>query len=452
MTISQEQAINCKSNRACVIATAGAGKTKVLTHRIADLIINAKTEQSRILAITFTNKAADEMKSRVKALLQNNGIYHMNVFITTFDSFAKSLVEKHFGHAITACDKKDDDSAPDTFTFDEIRVLALKALSEPEFKTLAASQFDHILIDEFQDTTSEMFKIITSLLTDHNSLFVVGDDDQTIYGWNGADAKYITQFKSIFPGSTIYVLDQNYRSSKNIVNLMNSLISNNKERYPKVITTNNPDGSIPEYRHFRIKEQEDLYIIGQIKSQLKSGYDQNDIMVLYRFVRHVEMMKSLLTENGIDINVLTIHQAKGLESKVVFLPSLNDGILPVTENKLNSVEDERRLMFVGVSRAKEKLFLSSYTTERIKDHNVIYKPSRFIEEIQSCIVSPKNKLKPINPNWLEPCCQYYYLASNHKITFICMSDDRYCFGEGNNKLLVLTKQEVSKWVRKSRES
>ena len=445
----QEQAINSNSQRVCVIATAGSGKTMVLTKRIANLIITEQVEQSRILAITFTNKAANEMKTRLELLLSNKGIDKLSVTVTTFDSFAKHLVEQYIGHTISACEIKDGNSDADTYTFDEIRSLSLNALEDTDFKDMIGSLYDHILIDEFQDITSEMFTLISSLLTDHNALFAVGDDDQNIYRFNGSEAIYITHFKSFFPGSSIYVLDQNYRSSRNIVNLMNSLISNNKERYPKVITTRNPEGSLPVYHHFRTKEQEDSYIIGQIKSLLNSGHNPNEIMILYRFTRHVDIMRNMLAENKISINVLTIHQAKGLECKVVFLPALNDGVLPVTENRSNSIEDERRLLFVGVSRAQEKLFLSSFTTERIKGHNDIYKPTRYIDEIKSCIMTPKYKLKPINPNQLKSCRQYYYMASNHKITFICKNDNRYCFGNKNNELLMLTQQEVSKWVRET---
>ena len=437
----QRKAIESDSKRISVIATAGAGKTLVLSRRIEYLVINKAVSPNRILALTFTNKARDEMASRIGHIIEPGLVQ-----IQTLDSFAKYVYELFIGKRISIKDESDD--GEDAYTFEEIRHLAVKALSDRDFRISFSYQYDHILVDEFQDVEEIMFTMINSILNEDNCLFVVGDDDQNVYRWRGAESKYLIHFKDSFPVGEVIILDKCFRCSGNIVDVMNTLINYNKIRYPKIIVTDNPQGYPVMYRLFHYFEDEVQYIISEIKHLISIGYKLSEIAVLYRRNSFVNKAIEIMLSFGLsDINVTTIHAAKGEQYRAVFVPSLNEGILPLTENRANNTEDERRALFVAISRAKERLYLSSFTCMIDKGHSETYKESRFIREIKDRIATVKQGVSYYIPKALECGKRYYYLATGKNIVFICLNSDKYIFGDESARELALTQKEVLRWVR-----
>ena len=289
-----------------VIAGAGSGKTRVLTSRIAYLVLEKGVDPSNIMAITFTNKAAGEMKERLSKLVPNIGemwvstIHSMCVRIlrndidkigydrnfTIYDETDKDKVLKRvfeqLGYEVDAFFKtaknlisnaKNDCLSPEEFRKENqgLRFLdefvnvykeyekQLESSNSLDFDDLLyktytlftshhdvaikyAQKFQYVHIDEFQDTNKVQFEIARILACYHNNIFVVGDDDQSIYGWRGAQIENILEFDTIFKGAKVYKLEQNYRSTKKILTLANEIIKNNTSRRKKELWTENDDG------------------------------------------------------------------------------------------------------------------------------------------------------------------------------------------------------------------
>lgn len=289
-----------------VIAGAGSGKTRVLTSRIAYLIMEKKVSPSNIMAITFTNKAANEMKERLIKIVGDvqgmwvSTIHSMCVKIlrsdidklgydanfTIYDDADKEKVLKRvfadLNYEVDDLFKtaknmistaKNDCLAPNEFKIEYSHVKFIDELFEiysryekllsqsnaldfddllfktyelfckfPEVADYYANKFEYIHIDEFQDTNKVQFALAQRLSLKHGNIFVVGDDDQSIYSWRGAKIENILNFDDIYRGAKIYKLERNYRSTKKILQLANTIISNNVTRRPKELWTDNPDG------------------------------------------------------------------------------------------------------------------------------------------------------------------------------------------------------------------
>lgn len=329
-----------------VIAGAGSGKTRVLTSRIAHLVHEGKAYPSQILAITFTNKAADEMRSRLSNLVGDiegmwvSTIHSMCVKIlrssTAFLEYDKNFsiyseddkervlkrliqekgldADKYLKLCKNAIsDAKNNDLSPKQYKEEHIRmpnvetVVEIYALYEEELKRANAFDFDDLLIktlhlleerdevrsyyankflyihvDEFQDTNTVQYEIVKQLSSVHGNVFVVGDDDQSIYGWRGAKIQNILDFERHFKRAKVYKLEQNYRSTKNILNLANLIIRNNKMRKTKVLWTENDLGNKPELNLASDETSEASYVATMIKSQIYSGKKASDFAVLMR--------------------------------------------------------------------------------------------------------------------------------------------------------------------------
>ncbi|MBE5743948.1 MAG: ATP-dependent DNA helicase PcrA [Clostridiales bacterium] len=329
-----------------VIAGAGSGKTRVLTSRIAYLIREKGVDPSRILAITFTNKAADEMKARLEKMVgdldgmwvstihsmcvkilrssisrlgfeKNFSIYSeddkervlkriINEMELETDKYLK-LAKNHISNA------KNSDLSPREYKEEHIRSAVIGIITEiytkyqEELKRSNALDFDDLLIktlhlfeedseilsyysekfryvhiDEFQDTNTVQYKIAKLLSSHHKNIFVVGDDDQSIYGWRGAKISNILGFEDDFAGAKVYKLEQNYRSTKSILNLANLIIRNNSSRKEKVLWTENGDGVKPEYYSAYEESAESEYVATKIKSLIANGKKASDFAVLMR--------------------------------------------------------------------------------------------------------------------------------------------------------------------------
>ncbi len=331
-----------------VIAGAGSGKTRVLTTRIAYLVLEKKVKPANILAITFTNKAGGEMKERLTKILDNIGdmwvctIHSMCVRIlrsfidklgydknftiydeTDKDKLLKRVIEE-LGYQVDKVLKpvknyislaKNNCLTPDMF---EMQYAELKQVKEfasiyrlyeahllrsscldfddllfktyqlftkfPEVADVFAQRFHYVHIDEFQDTNKVQFLLAERLAVAHGNLFVVGDDDQSIYGWRGADVDNILSFDKTHKGAKVYKLERNYRSTKKILNLANSIIANNVDRRGKELWTENEDGARIEVFVGDDENAEASYTAMQIKNLMAryEGYSYKDFAIFMR--------------------------------------------------------------------------------------------------------------------------------------------------------------------------
>ncbi len=330
-----------------VIAGAGSGKTRVLTSRIAYLMLEKDVRASEILAITFTNKAANEMKERLSSIVDGvdymwcSTIHSMCVKIlrssidklgynkdfSIYDDSDKDKVLKRICQSMgLEADKyvktakiyissaKNSYQTPQEFAknnignpnikifceimtqyedtlfrsnaldFDDLLVKTVKIFIDyPEIAEYYSRKFKYIHVDEFQDTNRVQFLIVKLLARAHGNLFVVGDDDQSIYGWRGAEIENILDFDKIFRGTKIYKLERNYRSTKKILNLANKVIEKNELRRPKVLWTENEDGSDITYYDAIDERSEAGYVALQIKTLMGAyNYEYRDFAVLMR--------------------------------------------------------------------------------------------------------------------------------------------------------------------------
>lgn len=330
-----------------VSAGAGSGKTRVLTYRIAYLLTELHVDPYRILAITFTNKATNEMKERVCKIREDASL----VMVATFHSFCVRMLRKYqsvledyqpnfsiytdsdqtkvfkqvfadlgitddetksrIKHAISVI--KNDNIHIDEYCeinkhtkgidmvrrgylayqneliknnamdFDDLLINFYKLLVKNEdVRTSLQDRFQYIHIDEFQDTNKLQYEIVKILGARHQNVFIVGDEDQSIYSWRGANVGNIFQFSKDFKNVKIFKLEQNYRSTKSILDKANKLIENNKNRLSKKLYTTNDQGSDVSYYCARDEQDEADYVIRHIIQQRAQGVDLNNIAILLR--------------------------------------------------------------------------------------------------------------------------------------------------------------------------
>ena len=342
----QRKAVTDTEGAVLVFAGAGSGKTRVLTHRIAYLIDEKKINPWNILAITFTNKATREMKERLTDMLGENDVwvstfhslcvsilhkYAQNIGytqnFTIYDETAskrallKVLREKrleeddkdtyayHIGKAKNAGLNSDEYFARirafeknamlicevydayertlfenNAMDFDDLLIKCYRLLSEcDEALEFYSRKFKYIHVDEFQDTNLIQFELLKLLASKWKNIFVVGDDDQSIYGWRGADVRNILEFDRAFPELKIYKLEQNYRSTQQILDCANRLISNNKSRTAKTLYSEKKDGVKVEYLVSSTEYEEVDRVTSQILALKRQyGYSDSDFAVLVR--------------------------------------------------------------------------------------------------------------------------------------------------------------------------
>ncbi len=632
----QREAVQTIAGPLLILAGAGSGKTKVLTSRIAYLVQNGVRPRD-ILAVTFTNKAAKEMKERLGKIIGENTVKYMWVgtfhgicgrilrenidnynfqsgkkldknftiydetdsnavikqavkklnlddkvyapkLVKSIISNAKNKMQDAYTYATFARDFKSQKIASiyeeyentlnnnNAIDFDDMLMLTVKLLEQnAEVRSYYYNRFQHILVDEYQDTNLAQYRLVKMLYTNNieeipseRSLCVVGDVDQSIYSWRGADYTIILNFQKDFKNTKLIKLEQNYRSTANILNVANAIIENNTERVDKVLYSNKGEGEKIDYFEAQDEADEANFIVSKIKQN--SGGDYNRYAILYRtnsqsraleeacmaasvpyriygglkfydrkeikdiiaylrliyntddsqsFRRIVNVPKRAIGETSVknlqefadkldislfeaaqridenteitprvgakfkefselilkfrdaqknyslqefvtlviektgylaelqsqntpeseadienlqelvnvageyepedmdnilgeflqqvalvsdtdnldnianNVTLMTLHAAKGLEFPVVFLAGCDEGIFPHqrTLNVPSEMEEERRLMYVGVTRAEEKLYLSSAKRRQMWGEYKYYNPSRFIEEI-----------------------------------------------------------------------
>src|SRR6266542_3854867 len=277
---AQREAVEHSGGPLLVLAGAGSGKTRVLTARIAHLITTLHVAPQRIFAVTFTNKAAGEMRTRVAQLL---GADPRGLWIGTFHSLSARLLRREapllgFGPNFTIYDEDDSQAlikrlveqrglsakaypplarvAAEVFAtlapalkqanamdFDDLLLHPLTLFREhPERLAYWQDRFQHVLVDEFQDTNAAQYLLVRHLAKQHGNLCVVGDDDQAIYGWRGADVRHMLSFQNDFPGAKLVRLEQNYRSTQIILDAANGISAENTARLGKTLFTDKKGG------------------------------------------------------------------------------------------------------------------------------------------------------------------------------------------------------------------
>lgn len=350
-----------------ILAGAGSGKTRVITYRIAYLIQNG-IPSSEILALTFTNKAANEMKERLERLLDRPvsrmwiGTFHsmcLRIMRTHIDklSYAKDFViydTYDQTSLIKECMKskkvndkikpsfflshisewknefkfvgdfskeelgtKDSVSAYEIYEmyqkrlkennavdFDDIIMLTVKLLKEyEEVREQYQSKFQHILVDEYQDTNFLQYQLIKLLSAKHHNLCVVGDDDQSIYAWRGADIRNILEFEKDHEDAKVIKLEQNYRSTQTILNAAYDVISKNTGRMRKKLWTDNGEGELIQLKKLYSEKDEGVWISNEIRALHKRGIEFNEIAVLYRTNAQSRAIEDALVLNDLPYQV-----------------------------------------------------------------------------------------------------------------------------------------------------
>lgn len=352
-----------------VLAGAGSGKTRVLTTSIANLIDNEGIDPRNILAITFTNKAANEMKDRVASLL-NMDVSHL--WIGTFHSICARILRMNiekigYSSNFTIYDTNDQrtlikEIIKDLGYKDEISVrdaqnlissLKNKSISPGEFLKIDGyyrnkneyyeiyrlyekrkfeynsldfddliekaleifrkdqqvleyyqKKFEYVFVDEYQDTNTSQYELIKYFAGYHNNVIVVGDADQSIYSFRGADISNILNFEKDFKDARLIKLEQNYRSTSNILDTANSLIENNIKRKDKNLWTANGSGDEVLYKNNSVESEESKFVVDEIKSLINSGYSYGDIAILYRTNAQSRSFEEALMKNLIDYKVI----------------------------------------------------------------------------------------------------------------------------------------------------
>lgn len=348
-SLNVEQLAPLKQIKGPVLVTAGAGsgKTRLLTHRVAYLIKECGVDPFNILAITFTNKAAGEMKSRIASMVYGAD----RVWISTFHSMCAKILRRDidslypFNKDFSIYSESDSDKllkeilSEQGITDDKIKKVVIKHLSNwkngsqsledyisthedeydmdkvgeiirayqnklkknnaldfddllcktvelfknfPEILNYYANRFEYILVDEFQDTNTVQYNLVKMLSSVHGNLFVVGDEDQCIYSWRGANFQNIFNLKKDFPDVKIFKLERNYRSTDEIIKIANNVIKNNSARLNKNMWTDKKGGEKPSLYNAYDERDEALYVAKTITSLKSQGYEYNDIAVLMR--------------------------------------------------------------------------------------------------------------------------------------------------------------------------
>ena len=363
----QKEAVITTEGPVLVIAGAGSGKTKVLTTRIAYLIENKKVNSENILAITFTNKAAKEMKDRVSNILKRD-IRRMH--ISTFHSFGveilreygylvnidknftildsddslkvikiiiddmnlnKTISPKHVKEVISSYKNKlvlPEEAGKNTYTFEEKQIVDIYEKYNKKLYNSNSVDFDdlllipylildkynavledfqekykYILIDEYQDTNDAQYFLVKMLSAKYKNLFVVGDSDQSIYSFRGANYKNILNFTKDFPNAKVIKLEQNYRSTNNILSIANNVIKNNIERSHKDLWSSLGDGEKVKFNQLNTEENEVNYVISEIK-KISNQYDYDDIAIIYRTNAQSRLFEQLFINNVIPFKLV----------------------------------------------------------------------------------------------------------------------------------------------------
>ena len=369
MNDRQKEAVQHTQGPLLIMAGAGSGKTRVLTHRMAYILAEEEVHPWNILAITFTNKAAREMKERVSQLV---GSQAEDMWVSTFHSMCVRILRRDiellgYQRSFTICDPSEQQTAMKrilkkldidsekydyrmilnrisqakndledvekfsekytgyveqiiakcyreyqkelaksmTLDFDDLIMLTVQLFQKhPETLQYYQQKFQYIHVDEYQDTNHAQYRLVTMLAKKFKNICVVGDADQSIYGWRGADMSNILEFEKDYQQAKVVLLEQNYRSTKTILQAANHVIENNVNRKVKKLWTENDEGQPITYYRAQSEQDEGRYVLSQIQSLLRDGYHYDDFAILYRTNAQSRVMEENLLKSNIPFRLV----------------------------------------------------------------------------------------------------------------------------------------------------
>ena len=389
---AQKEAVFYTEGPLLVLAGAGSGKTRVLTHRVVYLIEEKGINPWNIMAITFTNKAAGEMRERVDKLVSFGA---ESVWVSTFHSSCVRILRRHiealgYSSDFTIYDSDDQktlmkqvlkkldvdtklykersmlgqiSSAKDqlitpeemelnagsdirqkktaqiykayqdelkknnALDFDDLIVKTVELFeNNPEVLNYYQERFRYIMVDEYQDTNYAQFKLVSLLAKKYRNLCVVGDDDQSIYKFRGADVRNILDFEEAFPGAKVIKLEQNYRSTQNILNAANEVIRHNRDRKSKTLWTANGEGGLVKVRQYNTAEEEADAIA---RSMRNTGRPWKEIAVLYRTNAQSRLLEERCIAHNIPYRLVggvNFYQRKEIKDILAYLKTIANGV------------------------------------------------------------------------------------------------------------------------------
>lgn len=452
----QREAVMTLDGPLLILAGAGSGKTRVLTHRVAAIVASGKASEDEILCVTFTNKASREMESRIFQLLSDmNVIIHGEMWINTFHSFCVRVLKKHltllhYKPFFTIYDSSDQlaqikkvcqqlnindkifppKSFQSRISFAKMNGLTPEAISkgnrstmdvktlevfkhyEQEMKKANALDFDdlllkthelfvmypdllkdyqekfkYIMVDEYQDTNHIQYLIVKMLAQSHRNLCVVGDEDQSIYSWRGADIKNILDFEQDFNEAKVVKLEENYRSTNNIVQAATAVIKNNQQRKDKTLFTNNHSGDLISLQEERNEYDEARFVIKSIQTMISEGegtyqdyavfYRTNSqsrvleeqlrtFSIPYRLVGGVRFYERMEIKDILGYLKISLNPADDMAVKrIINVPTR--GIGKTTFEKVEALSFENKITLLqGIQKAIDSKIFNSGTTSKLR--------------------------------------------------------------------------------------
>ena len=418
----QKEAVLHTEGPLLILAGAGSGKTRVLTHRIAYLIEEKGVNPWNILAITFTNKAAGEMRERVDNLV---GFGSESIWVSTFHSMCVRILRRHidllgFDTNFTIYDTDDQKTlmkdickllqidtklfrersllaaisqaknelvTPEEFRiqaqgdfsrqkiasvyeeyekqmrannaldFDDLLVKAVQLFqSQADVLDYYQERFRYIMVDEYQDTNTVQFELVRLLSAKYRNLCVVGDDDQSIYKFRGANIRNILDFEQVFPDAKVIKLEQNYRSTSNILNAANAVIRHNHGRKDKTLWTDNGEGDKINVRQFDTAFDEAEYIVGDIRERVESGKAAyNDHAILYRTNAQSRMFEEKFVTANIPYKIvggINFYARREIKDLLAYLKTIDNGRDDLAVRRIINVP-KRGIGLTSINRVQE---------------------------------------------------------------------------------------------------
>lgn len=418
----QREAVHHTEGPLLILAGAGSGKTRVLTHRIAYLIEEKGINPWNILAITFTNKAAGEMRERVDQIV---GFGAESIWVSTFHSTCVRILRRHIDRLgydtnFTIYDTDDQKTlmkdvckrlqidtkvyrernllaaisaaknelitpeeyrlqaegdfgrqkiasgyeeyekqmrANNALDFDDLLLKAVQLFqTQPEVLDYYQERFRYIMIDEYQDTNTVQFQLVSLLAAKYRNLCVVGDDDQSIYKFRGANIRNILNFEQVFEDARVIKLEQNYRSTSTILDAANAVIRNNRGRKEKTLWTDNGQGEKITFRQFDTAYDEAEYIVGDIKENIENGRcNYNDNAVLYRTNAQSRLLEEKLVAANIPYKIvggINFYARREIKDLLAYLKTIDNARDDLAVRRIINVP-KRGIGLTSVNRLQE---------------------------------------------------------------------------------------------------
>ena len=422
----QREAVFCTEGPLLMLAGAGSGKTRSLTHRIAYLIEEKGVAPWNILAITFTNKAAQEMRERVDALV---GYGSEDIWISTFHATCSRILRRHidllgYDRNFTIYDASDQKSLMkevlkemkiDTKQFPERSVMSEISSAKNEYKSPLdyrneygsnfrnqriadiyehyqkrlkennaldfddllvkmvdlfqtnpdvlehyQDRFQYIMVDEYQDTNTVQFLLVSLLAKKYRNLCVVGDDDQSIYKFRGANIYNILNFEKVFPDAQVIRLEQNYRSTQNILNAANGVIANNKGRKEKKLWTENQKGELVHFKQYDTEYDEADGVVSRINFLAMRGVQYKDMAILYKTNAQSRIFEEKLKQKNIPYAIvrgISFYDRKEIKDLMSYLKVVDSGMDDLSVKRIINVP-KRGIGQTTINRLQEFAILN----------------------------------------------------------------------------------------------